>query len=160
MDRPLAALGKRFAFNNRLLDLLAAGMEPADWSFAPLGGGNSAHWILGHACHYRRWLRRKSGDAVPAEPWEAQFPGGKVVPDPAKFPPAAELAQDFLGSGARLEELLGAAGPEAAAADVGTAFADGTRSLEGAAHFLYFHETYHLGQVGILRRMRGKPAFA
>jgi uncharacterized damage-inducible protein DinB len=37
---------------------------------------------------------------------------------------------------------------------------DGSDTVAGVLHFLYFHETYHLGQLGLLRRMNGLDPFA
>jgi hypothetical protein len=36
-------------------------------------------------------------------------------------------------------------------------FPDGSSTLQGGAHFLHFHETYHIGQTALLRRLAGKP---
>ncbi len=160
VEGPLSGLARRFSFNDGLIGLLGDGMTEADWDFAPPGGGNTARWILGHVAAYRRELRRAGGEELPVAPWEKGLSGGGAVPDPAHFPAGAALHADALASGTVLAAQLAAATPEKAASPYGATFADGSSDYAGAAHFLFFHETYHLGQVGILRRMRGKPPFA
>jgi hypothetical protein len=46
--------------------------------------------------------------------------------------------------------------PEQAAMDF-REFPWGTKDLSGGMHFLHFHESYHLGQIGLIRRMAGRP---
>ena len=48
--------------------------------------------------------------------------------------------------GRKLTELI----PKNADADWGAKFPDGSRSLGEGLHFDYFHETYHVGQMGLL----------
>jgi hypothetical protein len=160
MDRPLAGLAGRFAFNDGLLGMLGDGMSDADWDFSPPGGGNTARWIVGHVACYRRELRRVGGEDLPEADWEAGLKGGDAKPDPAVLPSGAALLAEALDGGKVIVGQLSAATPERAAAPYGATFADGSSDYAGGAHFLFFHETYHLGQVGILRRMRGKAPFA
>ena len=37
---------------------------------------------------------------------------------------------------------------------------DGSATVAGALGFLAWHESYHLGQLGLLRRLAGKPGRA
>ena len=39
-------------------------------------------------------------------------------------------------------------------------FPEGFRSLAGGAAFLFMHEAYHLGQIGLLRVAAGREGFA
>ena len=160
MPNPLADLARRYRFNERLLGMVSEGLTPAEWAQAPgAKGGNSAHWILAHLVVQRRGLARKLGESAPAEAWEAAFkPGSKGTLAPDTPAPAA-LLTTFTALGERIGARLSAL--DAAAADTpgGSTFPDGSTTVAGGAHFLYFHETYHLGQVGLVRRILGRPGF-
>ena len=153
-------LAQQFAFNTKLSEILAEGMQSEDWSARPAGGGNSAHWILGHLCGARRSLLRKLGEDVPAADWESLFGMGVDTDDTTGFPPCSDLLADFTNLGGKLAVRLGTMSKEESAAPWGSAFPDGSDTLGGGARFLFFHESYHLGQIGLLRRMRGKQRFA
>jgi hypothetical protein len=160
MSTPLADLGRRFRFNERLLGMVSEGFTPAEWA-APPGekGGNSSHWMLAHLVVQRRALARKLGGAAPAEPWEAAFkPGSKGALAPDTPAPAALLAT-FTALGELIGARLTALEPAAAAAPWGGRLPDGGTTVADGAHFLYFHETYHLGQIGLVRRILGRPGF-
>ena len=154
------ALADRFRFNEQLLAVATEGFAADDWSRAPSEqGGNTAHWILGHVALARRGLLRKLGVEVPVEAWEDHFQRGGTPDAAAAYPAPAELIADLAANGERLSERLPSLSEVERGAEWGTAFPDGSTTVAGGAHFLYFHETYHLGQIGLLRRICGKPGF-
>ena len=155
MASPLVPLAQRFAFNDRFLDLLVEGFEDHDWLVRG-GGGNHAQWLLGHLASTRRWALREFGLSGAEElPWEKHF-GMGTSPTPASDDIAPALLREaFLKNGEALRAWMQSLTPEQAELPF-KPFPDGSRTVGGAMHFLYFHETYHLGQVGLLRRIAGK----
>jgi len=160
MDHPLSALAARFRFNEGLLTMTTDGFTAAEWAAAPDGGGNNAVWILGHLVASRRFLARRLGATVPEDAWEGGFSMGAKPADPSTYPSPETLIAAFREAGGQLEERCGSLDASEAAAPFGSSFPDGSETVEGGAHFLYFHETYHLGQIGLLRRIHGHPGFA
>ncbi len=156
-DRPLADLEARLRHDGRLLASLAEGMGPSDWRHRPEHGGNSAAWILGHVARYRRVLLRRLGGPLEEAPWEAEFAPGKPCRDASVYPPAAALLADVERTGDLLCARVAALTAEEAAAPWGSTLPDGSSTIEGGARHLVFHEVYHLGQLGYLRSVRGKP---
>ncbi len=158
---PLAELGRRFHFNLKTIQLIAEAYEPADWAVAPPGGGNTAHWILGHLAFARRGICRVLGEALPEEDWEAPFrrDASPVPGEEASYPPAETLLEDLARSGALITSILDRADAEHLDGPAGRSFPDGSDTRGGAAQFMHFHEVYHVGQLGLLRRMVGKPGF-
>jgi len=154
-------LAARYRFNEKTAQFATTEFSDEDWSRLPSeSGGNSAHWILGHLSASRRYLLRKLGAALPMADWEEAFGAGvdPVVLD--GHPSPAEFAVDLEACGARLEETLGALTQEAADAEWGgSGFPDGSTTIGGGAHFLHFHESYHVGQLGLIRRICGRPGF-
>jgi len=161
MTQVLAALARRFRFNEQLLKVATEGFGPEDWARPPApSGGNCAHWILGHVTQSRRMALRRLGVELAREPWEELVGMHSKPVGTAGFPPVAALQGEFSARGAELARLLAELGQgEAEAAWGGKPFPDGSRSVNDVLHFLYFHETYHLGQIGLLRRIAGKPGF-
>lgn len=160
-DTLYSELARRFRFNDGFLDVLVEGLEPSDWASA-LGeqGGNPPHWILGHVATSRRYLLRKLGVELPLEPWEHAF-GMKSEPgDTAEYPAPDVLIADFKTSGEKVVKRLETMTAEQGEAEIDASFPDGSKTAGGAAGFLHFHETYHLGQLGLARRLLGRPGFA
>lgn len=157
----LADLARRYRFNTQTAAVITGALGPGDWALRPAGGGNSPHWILGHVVATRRALRRMLGEQLEPAPWEASFsrgasPGSGEERD---YPAPAELLADLEDSDAHLAPALAGLDAAALRREVGRSFPDGSTTVGGAVHFLYFHETYHLGQLGLLRRMAGQPGF-
>jgi uncharacterized damage-inducible protein DinB len=156
----LAGLGRRYAFNERVLAAASEGFSDADWARAPgPHGGNCAHWLLAHLVRTRRELLRALGEEAAREAWEGGYGRGSASVLHAETPAPAALAGEFARQGARLAERLATLSPEHADRPFLYPLPDGGRSLADGAHFLYFHETYHLGQIGLLRRIAGKAGF-
>jgi hypothetical protein len=154
MAAPLQSLADRFAFNDRFLDMLTESFDDRDWLLRG-GPGNHAQWILGHLASSRRSALREFGQAAEEQPWEQDFSMGHTPTPQSDDIAPAQLREAFLKNGAALRAFLAGVTPERAGASF-KAFPDGSNTVAGAAHFLHFHETYHLGQIGLLRRMAGK----
>jgi uncharacterized damage-inducible protein DinB len=161
VNSALDALALRFRFNERLLKAETEGFTAEDWARrASAQGGNSAHWILGHVTQGRRLIARRLGERLAEEPWERSF-GMNSKPDGTPLAPAPELlTAELTAGGERFARLFSAIDEATQRARWGAkSFPDGSESVADALHFLYFHETYHLGQIGLLRRILGKPGF-
>ena len=164
MTAVLQDLTKRFQFNSKFVGMLGEGFEPEHWSRKPSDdGGNSAHWILGHLVVSRRYIVRTLGGDAPDSDWEKEFGRGAQPEDTGGFPAPAELSAQLEQTDAELGRLLPEISEERAASNwspQGGAFPDGSKSVLGALQFLHFHESYHLGQLGLIRRMCGLPGIA
>ena len=154
MSSPLQPLADRFAFNDRFLDMLVEGFSEEDW-LRRAGPGNHAQWLLGHLASTRRSSLRGFGQSAEEQPWEQHFGMGHApTPQSDDIAPAL-LREAFIKNGEALRRWLAGLTEEQAAAPF-KPFPDGSRTVGGVAHFLHFHETYHLGQLGLLRRACGK----
>lgn len=160
MTSALGELGTRFVFNGKLLEMIVEGFGAPDWSRRPgERGGNTAHWILGHIVTTRRHLMRKLGAEVPEDAWEASFAQNSRGGAGEELPPTSDLAAEFKAGGPPLARLLKKLTPKRSSEEWGGAFPDGGKTIADGARFLYFHETYHLGQLGLIRRICGHPGF-
>ncbi len=150
-------LAKRFVMNSGLTKNILDGFETSDWLYRPEAGGNTAHWLIGHLALYRRILRRKLGETFAEDGWEPYFTPRNETDHTQDYPAAIELLDDFMRSRKPLTELFASLTEEQADADWGREFPDGSTTILGGAFFLHFHETYHIGQLGYIRRLLGKP---
>lgn len=157
MSKELIALGQRFVFNTGMLQKIVDGFATADWNYQPENGGNSVHWLIGHIAYYRRVLRRKLGEDIAEEAWEKLFLPRLENYHVDQFPPVEYLLEDFSQSRKHIVERFAGISEEDAEADWGREFPDGAKSVKGGCYFLHFHESYHIGQIGYIRRLLGKP---
>ena len=155
----LESLAALYRFNEKVLERALEGFTEADWLRRAEGPTSHAYWVLGHVSAYRRRLLRGLGEEVAAAEWEDEFLRGSKPCDSLGIDPAA-LGEDFRASGALIEKRLCTLTPEEAALSFGRKLPDGSTTREGAARFLLWHETYHMGQLGMLRRVSGKPGYA
>jgi uncharacterized damage-inducible protein DinB len=146
----------RTAFNGnaRLLEMNAAGLTEDLASRRPASGVAPAAWILGHLINTRRSILKMLGSTPPEDPvWGARYArGGSGA--------SAHLTW------AELLEVFGTIGQ-----DLKTAIQNQDdwdrptlnpalgieQPLEQVLAFLYMHECYHLGQIGIIRKLHGLP---
>lgn len=148
-------LGHQYRFNHVLLNLALREFAGEDWLHCPAPGGNPAHWILGHVVYYRRRvleiLDRTANSAVMQEAF------GRASTPQAPFNPSTEeLLGEFKTSGQEIAKALLELTDAAAAADLGHELPDGSTTVGAALHFLYTHETLHIGQLQYLGRCLGK----
>lgn len=120
----------------------------------PTGGGNCANWVLGHLVSTRLALLGLVGAEPVGSPeihhiYDAQEDAPAF--DPARALPMEQLLALFDESQERLRAALPHITDErlAAPALLGT--------VGDTVAFLTFHEGYHCGQLGVLRRTLGKP---
>ncbi|HJO26372.1 MAG TPA: DinB family protein [Planctomycetota bacterium] len=157
---PLQLFADLYKFNNQLLATVSDGFEETDWLHTAGAGGNTAHWILGHLAAARRYLARRLGLLETAEPWEDAFDIGVTPADPKTYPSIEDLTVKFNEAGEILAASLATVSSTTLAKKLDEPLPDGSTDLAGMARFFYMHDTYHLGQIGLLRRQRGHAAFA
>ncbi len=124
-----------------------------------LGAGvNSAAFIAAHLVDARHYLLKLLGAPRP-NPMDA-LGEVKSEDEVQALPPLDELRAAWLDVGAALRATLLELTEEQAARDVGSKFPIDVPGALGAVVFLLHHESYHVGQLGLLRRQLGHPAMS
>jgi len=126
----------------------------------PEMAGNSLNWVLGHLIVTRGEILELLGrDAIwTASESEIYKRGSDRLTDPARATDFGKIKSDFAASQEVLLEALEAQTPETLSSRVGFSFVGREEdSLEAALAGFAFHEAYHVGQIGILRRFLGHP---
>ena len=136
--------------NLQLLLRMAEGMDDAAADHAPVTGGSTLRWLLGHMLAYRDvMLRRLGAEPVWDESTAAAFVRGSQAAD---GPPLDDLIAALRTQGPRLSAAFDGAdavtlAEPSARASLGT--------LGAELEFGVWHDTYHVGQAVLYRRAAG-----
>jgi len=155
----LAASAQAFALGDRFLAGLVGDFSDADWQVSDPVGHNP-RWLVGHLALMRHHVANLAGLALAAPPWAAAFERGSACTEvPAELDPR-DLVLAFHAAQAALAGHWEAVTAEQLAKPLGRTLPDGSDTVAGALRFLAWHEAYHLGQLGLFRRLAGKPGRA
>ena len=149
------ALEQQIFFNLGALKMNLAGITHEESLIQPQPGGNCLNWIVGHILANRKGILGLLGKD-PAWNNEEAAPyqrGSEPLTDPDKAKDLGEMvalleaAQESILAGLSeiSEEQLQAASPNEKLGD----------TVETMLAGLVFHEAYHVGETGILRRLLG-----
>lgn len=141
---------------------LITDVEEAKWFDMPAGGIGHVAWQLGHlaasqvALVHMRCFGKKFTDVAPDSFRKTFGRGSEPVADRTKYPPLGEIRSEFDRIQADVLKLVSglpdAALDEPAGAEPHPMFT--TRC--GAVGMVALHETFHAGQIAVLRRLFGK----
>lgn len=125
----------------------------------PVKDGSCVNWIVGHLLSSRNAALALLGlpPVRPAEELAGYARGSGPLTDPSRAIDLEELLSDFAKAQDRIVQALGRTRPEQLAAplpeDMNPFQLDNVGEMLAG---LVFHESYHVGQVGLLRRALGK----
>lgn len=136
------------------------GVSHADSLLPPQPGGNCLNWVVGHLVATRnRWLAALGLPQVIDPARVAAYARG-AAPSAGGVPavPLAELLAAFAAAQGPIAEGMRRLGAEELAAPAPFSPVNDPRETLGSLlTALCFHEAYHLGQTGLLRRIAGHP---
>lgn len=146
-----------FRFNEFVLGKNLADLTHADSLAQATQGGSSIHWIVGHLLATRNATLRLLGESpIWSDEEAAAFARGTRAPGPGEARmPFDRMLADVRRSSEQIRAGLDRVRDEELAAPLGQG-KEGTVGDQLVG--LLYHEGYHLGQVGILRRIAGRPA--
>ena len=146
-----------FDLNRVVLHANAAGLTHNESLRAPEPAGNCLNWVLGHIVATRHAILKlvRQEGWWPAETVDLYKRGSVRLSADSPVRRWESLLEDFDRSQALLSDALDRMTPEDLSAPGGKA-PTGDVDLAGRLAFLQFHEAYHIGQIGVLRRLAGK----
>ena len=155
-----AALKAQFDLQTRLFSNALEGITDNESAHRDSDHVNHIKWIAGHLLNTRldSFTRVTGGQADTS--LGAQFGRGVPLDPSASYPPIESIRSRWADSSAAISEGL-AHIPEdilAAPSPAQAPIADDT--VRGLIAFLVSHEAYHIGQLGLLRKMAGKEAMS
>ncbi len=142
-----------FTINHGALHLNVKDLSDQDALVQPAPDGNCLAWVVGHLVSSRDSALKLVGAGAFWDPESTKryARGSAPVRGPGDGKPLAALLADFDLSQERLTAWLKSA-PDSA----WTSPLEGWGTVAKGLFFLHFHEAYHIGQTGVLRRLAGK----
>ncbi|WP_420128940.1 DinB family protein [Longimicrobium sp.] len=137
-----------------------AGLTQKDSLVQPQPEGNCLNFIVGHVVNvYDKVLPLVGQEPVMGSAVARYERGSRPITDPAEALQLSDLLAAFDTQTERFQAGLATLTPEALerpmpGPDSGGELTETTRSLLGT---ILFHQAYHAGQTGVLRRIAGKP---
>lgn len=144
----------QFQHNHTTIRLNCEGLTQTESLFQPLAEGNCLNWVLGHiVAHRSHMLELLDEAALWTEEESAPYARGSapITAEVEGVKPIDQLLTDLEKSQERVIRRLS----EMTEADL-AALVEGQPRGELLAGY-QVHEAYHAGQLGVLRRMTGRP---
>jgi uncharacterized damage-inducible protein DinB len=154
MDPRLRPVTEILGLNASLFLKALEGVDQATSERRPNDHTNSLAFLACHVLDARFHLMKMAGHER-TNPWQSLFDEATDITTMKEFPPLYELIAEWNElHEATLEHLDGMS---AAELDVGSpaVFPTEDHSLLGGLAFLAFHEAYHVGQMGLVRKYFG-----
>jgi uncharacterized damage-inducible protein DinB len=118
---------------------------------------NSVAFLVAHLTDVRHTLLTVLGGSA-HNPLSSHLDGANGIDDIASLPPLPALLDAWLTVDAALAQHLASMPAAAFDAPSGRKYPGGDPSVLGALAFLVQHDSYHIGQLALLRRAFGLPA--
>lgn len=149
------ALAGLFGTTDFMVPIVLGGLKDEQARHRPRGeGGPSIAWTVGHLLHYRISALKRLG-VTRENPFGDDFGTGSAT-DGSDYPTVAELKSAW--EEVSTEFMAGISGVTEEALDV--VLEDGwspDQTLRDQIVFLAWHEGYHLGAIGQMRKTMGLP---
>ena len=154
MSTDIETLNNQFKWNNGIYERTVCDIPAEQWLIQPGENSNHLPWVVGHAAVTRAVALRLVGGQWSA-PWQNLFTRGQERMESGQYPQVSEVRQAWSDISTHLLGALPNASPESMSRPVqkGKPSIDGT--IGGTIGFLCLHESYHLGQMGFIRKWLG-----
>ena len=156
MDSRLTPLRTLLALNTRLFLNCLDGMDDAAALARPSGSTNSAAFVAAHLVDSRAFLAGLLGPPVES-PFRVELEGARGIDDVRALPSVDRLRAAWRELSALVDGRLAAATADALDARSATRFPVDDGTVLGALAFLLQHDSYHIGQLALLRKYAGLP---
>lgn len=157
MDIRVAPLAEILRLNTVLFRNCLDGLSDEQAAVRPSGATNSAAFIAAHLASSRFFLLKTLGVPEP-DPLAPYLDGRKGIDDIAQLPPMREVQEAWTKGAHLLRDRLDALTSAEIDAPSSVAFPLANGTLLGTLTFLVQHDSYHLGQLSLLRKYCGLPA--
>lgn len=154
MDQRLQSVKIVLEANTALLRKALEGIDAETWVRRPNDRTNNLAFVACHVLDARFHLMKMIGHER-TNPWQALFDAATDITTMKEYPPVYELVAEWdelhEATLAALDELSGAELDARSA----TRFPTADETTLGGITFLAFHEAYHVGQLGLIRKYFG-----
>jgi hypothetical protein len=147
-----------FKLNNNLIARSLDGLSDED-VWRQVGSGNPIAWIVAHLAETRAGLLTEMGSPFDCG-WSRMFQRGSMLQDRAGYPSRQDIERAWKGTHAAMREAFMALSAKRLEAATSRRPVPGVESLGDFIAFCGFHEAYHVGQIGFIRKQLGFASIA
>lgn len=158
MDARVAALADILRLNTKLFRNCLDGLTDAAARERPVSGSNNAAFVAAHVADSRFYLLRLLG-AEAANPL-AYLEDVKSIDDVKQWPTLEEIHAAWTQASHALRERLDSLTAAELDQPAKQGFPMPNATMLGVLTFLVQHDSYHVGQLSLLRRQVGLPAMS
>jgi uncharacterized damage-inducible protein DinB len=159
MDARVEPLAAILRLNTRLLINCLAGLTDETARVRHGDGVNSATFIAAHVTDSRFFILRTLGGSL-ENPLSASLDKAKGIDDITEWPALDTIRTAWTDVSAAIDARLEAAQAGELTLPVDARFPGVDRTRLGALTFLVQHDSYHIGQLALLRKPAGLPAMS
>jgi uncharacterized damage-inducible protein DinB len=159
MDPRVAPLIEMLDLNTRLFRNCLAGLADPEARERPSDRTNSAAFVAAHLADSRYYILSLLG-GTQTSPLQGATGGFNDIAKVATYPPIMEILAAWSGVTVLLDKRLKTMTTAELDAPLDPGFPLENRSLLGVLTFMVQHDSYHLGQLGLLRKYAGLPAMS
>jgi uncharacterized damage-inducible protein DinB len=156
MDPRVAPLADILRLNTRLFRNCLDGLTEETAALRPSAQTNSAAFVAAHVADARFLILRVVGQDR-RSPLAARLGGARTIADVKQMPSLAEIREAWTAGSHALRDALEGLAPAALDGPSAAAFPP-AQTMLGALTFLVQHDSYHIGQLALLRKHAGLPA--
>ena len=146
-----------YDLNTRLYNNVFEGISDEESEVRPNDLVNNMKYLGGHLASLR-YNQLKFGGEVVENPFERIFTHNNALDPAKKYPHLSEIKAMWEETSPKLRKILTHMPPEILKAPAYFKPPIEDHSTFGLLTFLMHHESYHVGQLSILRKYLGKPA--
>ena len=159
MDPRIAPLAGILDINTRLFGNCLAGLTEAMGRVRPSDATNSAAFVAAHLVESRYYLLKCLGAPEPC-PLEKYLGEWRAIDEITEWPSLDEIRSAWAEGTRSLTARLAAISAAELNADSKTQMPIADKSVLGLLAFLVQHDSYHIGQLSLLRKHAGLPAMS
>jgi uncharacterized damage-inducible protein DinB len=157
MDNRIAPLAEILRLNTVLFRNCLDGLNDQQAAVRPSNGTNSAAFIAAHLASSRFFLLKTLG-VDERDPLAPYLDGRKGIDECAQLPSLREIDAAWTQGAHLLRDRLQALTPGDIDGPSSMKFPLANGTLLGTLTFLVQHDSYHVGQLSLLRKYAGLPA--
>lgn len=148
-----------FKLNNEMVTRTLAGLTDEECWKQPEGGGNPIMWLVGHVTISRAQLLKRLGAGYD-HGLGTLFDRGSIRGETSAYPSRQAIESAWHDTRARMRDGFAGLTEEFLSAAPSGRPLPGVADHAGLIAFSAFHESYHIGQMGYLRKMLGHSGVA
>jgi len=156
MLQPLALI---FKLNNTMVARGLEGLSDEEVWRRLAESGNPMVWLVGHLTEARAGMLSAMGTPFDCG-WGRVFQRGSMLADRGGYPSRDVIQGAWRATHAAMRDAFSAVTPDRLSAAVARRPVPGVETLADLIAFCGFHESYHVGQMGFIRKQLGHSSIA